>query len=62
MTEATIVNSCEKCGLPMIDAAMYDPDGEISLHGGRKEHKDGQLIKWFVCINPICEDGGKNNG
>lgn len=54
--------SCEICGFPMVEAGKYDPDGEIALHGGHKEYKDGQLIKWFVCINPECKVGGRNNG
>lgn len=45
----------------MIRAEMYDPDGEVPLYGGVKEHSaDGELASWFVCINQGCEDGKKN--
>lgn len=52
---------CEKCKQPMIRAEMYDPDGEVPLHGGAKEYNaDGELVSWFVCLNSGCEDGKEN--
>jgi len=45
----------------MIRAEMYDPDGEVLLHGGDKVYNAlGELVSWFVCINLGCEDGQKN--
>ena len=55
------MNNCPKCGVAMIRAGSYDPEGLIPLHGGEKEYnEDNSLKEWWVCINTVCEDGKKN--
>jgi len=52
---------CLRCGSLMIGTSVYDPDGLIRLWGGIKEYNDDRSLKErWVCINPSCEDGGKN--
>ena len=48
---------CERCGHPMVLAAMYDPDGGIPLHGGIT---DPQGVPILVCINSACDLGRLN--
>jgi len=56
------MKECCKCQGAMIDASMYDPDGEKPLYGGHKEYdSSGKLVSWFVCINAKCEDGKRNS-
>ncbi|MBU0847419.1 class I SAM-dependent methyltransferase [Patescibacteria group bacterium] len=50
---------CLKCGSLMIGASVYTPNRLI--YGGIKEYRDdGSLKEWWVCINPSCEDGERN--
>ena len=51
---------CKKCEQMMIRTSMYDPEGAKALYGGLKEYRDGALTEWWVCINPMCDDGGRN--
>ena len=51
---------CTICNRLMIPAQIYDPEGIIPLYGGYKKYdKSGNLISWFICKNPICQNKEK---
>ena len=52
---------CSICNRPLIDAQVYDPEGVMPLYGGYKEYNNEGLVKWFICINPICQQEEKIN-
>lgn len=55
------IHKCNECEAIMLQASSYDPNGEIPLYGGYKEHNEqGELKEWWVCINPVCKEGKQN--
>lgn len=52
-----MVVRCEKCKQAMLLDSLYDPEGTIALHAGKK--KAG---KRWICINDLCEIGKTNVG
>lgn len=49
-------NRCSACGLPMIRAGAYEPEGVLPLHNGIKD-SEGET---WVCIHPHCPRGVQN--
>lgn len=47
---------CPKCGMGMIDAATYEPEGTRPLYGGIRG-KDC----WWVCVYGDCDDSRRNS-
>ncbi len=51
---------CPKCQTPMKMASQYDENCHF-VGGIRAVRREGTLGEWWICTNPDCEDGQKND-